>query len=75
MRIEEAIFNDAAPSNPRPFVRRMDEMLENGVSIKSEEFRACLWAVNSMVFGQLVRIDMHEEWKLLYYHFKEKNKK
>ncbi len=64
-RRDTAMFESALPCNSRPFVRRLDEILEandttSPDSLPKEElakYKANLWLVMSHCFGQLFRVD------------------
>ena len=65
MREERAIFLYALPVNPKPFVRRLGELLDEGQTILDDDVRAVLWIINMMAFGQIATISMTEEYRRL----------
>lgn len=62
-----AMFSDALPVNPLPFLFKIIEIVrEKGTDhIKSDEAKAMLWVVMAQSFGQLATIDLCEEWERL----------
>jgi hypothetical protein len=71
-RRDTAMFESSLPCNSRPFVRRLDEILEandttSPDSLPREElakYKANLWLVITHTYGQLFRLDsmdMYEE--------------
>jgi hypothetical protein len=61
---EKAMFLSAFPVNPRPFLHRIQEIinLEGTETIKSDKVKACLWVLNAQAYGQLATIDLCKEW-------------
>ena len=65
IREATAFRSNAFPSNPRPFVRALSELLEQGKMPEDDEFKAVLFIVNGMAYGQLGSISMMDEWDRL----------
>lgn len=63
----EAMFADAFPCNPRPFLRILNLGLEaRGTGwIESDEAKRILFVVIALAYGQLATIDLVEEWRRL----------
>lgn len=63
-RPETAIHSSSVPCNPRPFLKRIIDLVneKGNPAMKTPEVRACLWIVNQMTFGQLARVDLGDEW-------------
>ena len=67
-----ALFEEALPVNPLPFLSRIIELIkEKGTDhIRSDEVKALLWVVMAQSHGQLATIDLCEEWDRLKAVFK-----
>lgn len=62
-----AMFSDAFPCNPRPFLRALGERIEkHGTGfIETDEAKRILWVVLSQAYGQLATIDLCAEYTRL----------
>ena len=60
-----AMFEDALPVNPLPFLHKTIELIkENGTDyIKTDHIKAILWILLAQSYGQLATIDLCMEWE------------
>jgi hypothetical protein len=80
MKSEHAFAHSPFPANMRPFLTRMQELLEeeqtSNITNMDEEkyfaFRACLLVINQMVFGQMSVVHLSDEWRELFAEMDER---
>lgn len=69
---DTAFLSNKLPSNPRPFINRLYEIMFNSMNdhsfIKSKEFRSNLWIILTTIYGQ-TEIDIEHEWLKLKEEF------
>lgn len=73
MQAERALFGEAFPCNSGPFLKRIEEILEenktNSLSSlkgrKLDKAKACLFILVGQAYGQLFKIDSLEEFERL----------
>lgn len=63
MSIQDAMFANSLPCNPKPFAAGLAEF-DSG-SIRSDEAKRILWVLMAQAYGELATIDLCNEWKRL----------
>jgi hypothetical protein len=71
-QLDRALFLNAMPCNPNPFLRGLVEGLtERGTRwLRTNEAKRILWIVMAQAYGQLAVIDLTKEWDRLHADFK-----
>lgn len=71
MEIDKALFLDAFPCNPLPFLTALwEHVKENGTnSIQDDKAKRILWVIMGQSYGQLARINLCDEWDRHYKAF------
>jgi hypothetical protein len=65
---EYAIYMDAFPCNPLPFLRRIYNICkkEGYRAMKNNKVKSCLFILNALAYGQLFSINGISEYDRLY---------
>jgi hypothetical protein len=63
MSIQDAMFANCLPCNPKPFASALKEF--DSVSIRSDEAKKVLWVLMAQAYNELATIDMMDEYKRL----------
>ena len=69
-----AMFSEALPVNPRPFLLKAASLIREKGSdyIRSDQIKAILWMILAQSYGQLSVIDLCKEWDRLSKVFNRK---
>jgi hypothetical protein len=63
MSIQDAMFANSIPCNPKPFVNALAEF--DSSSISSDEAKRILWVLMAQAYGQLATISLMSEYSRL----------
>lgn len=67
IREDTAMFCEAFPCNPRPFLRQLDKDIErHGTGfIETDEAKRILWVIIALAYGQLATVQLVTEYDRL----------